>query len=240
MLIVGGLATVSVAVLLAAPVPPLVELTAPVVLFFVPAVVPVTFTVSVQFVLIPTVPPASEITCVLAAAVTDPPQPFTAPGVLATVSPDGSVSLKATPFSETVLAAGLVMVKVTVVVPFNGMLAAPNALPIVGGATTASVAVLLVVPVPPFVELTAPVVLLFVPAVVPVRSTEIVHEPLAASAPLLKLIVPVPAVAVTVPPPQFPTTLGVAATCRPEGRVSVKATPVSPVPVFGLLMLKVS
>src|SRR6266849_4602592 len=146
---VGGVATVKVAVLLTAPVPPLVELTAPVVLLFTPDVVPVTFTVSVQLVLIPTVPPDKEMTPVLAAAVTDPPQVFATPGVLATVNPDGSVSLNATPASETVLAAGFVIVNVTVVVPFSGIVAAPNAFAIVGGATTVSAVVLLVVPVPP-------------------------------------------------------------------------------------------
>jgi len=55
------------------------------------------------------------------------------------------------------------------------MLLAPNALLIEGGATTKSVAVLLVVPVPPSVELMAPVVLLLVPAVVPVTLTVIEH-----------------------------------------------------------------
>src|SRR6266852_5670148 len=179
----GGVATVTVAVLLEAPVPPLVELTAPVVLFFTPVVVPVTFTTSVQFVFTPTVPPVREIEPLLAAAVTDPPQPFTTPGVLATVSPEGNVSLNATPVSDTMLAAGFVMVKVTVVVWFKPMPAAPNALAMVGGATTVRVAVLLTVPVPPSMEPTAVVALALLPAVVPVTSTINVQDKPAPIAP---------------------------------------------------------
>src|ERR1700724_2800731 len=184
---VGGEATVTVAVLLATPVPQLVELTAPVVLFFTPVVVPVTLTVSVQFMFTPTVPPDREINWVLAVAVTDPLQPFTTPGVLATVSPVGSVSLNATPVCDTVLAAGFVIVNVTVVLAFNPTNAAPKAFAIVGGATTVSVAVLLVVPVPPSVELIAPVVLGLSPGVVPVTSTFTVHDEDVASVPAAKL-----------------------------------------------------
>src|SRR5205085_191401 len=83
-------------------------------------------------------------------------------------------SLNATPFSALVLLAGLVIVNVTVVVPFSVIFAAPNALLIVGGATTFNSAVLLVVPVPPSVELIAPVVLLASPSTVPFTSTLIV------------------------------------------------------------------
>src|SRR5438270_676872 len=165
--IVGGAATVRLAVLLVAPVPPFVELTAPVVLVTVPDCVPVTFTTIVQ--VAPGVaidPPVRLIEVELAAAVTVPPQVLLTPGVEATWSPFVSVSLKATPFSAVVLLAVLVIVKVTVVVPFTAIAAAPNALEIVGGATTVKTAVLLVAPVPPSVELTAPVVLLLLPAVV--------------------------------------------------------------------------
>src|SRR6266849_1330239 len=48
LLIVGGATTVSEAVLLVEPVPPSVEVMALVVLFFTPAVVPVTFTENVH------------------------------------------------------------------------------------------------------------------------------------------------------------------------------------------------
>src|SRR5262249_4535171 len=174
---VAGEATISVAVLLVAPVPPLVELIAPVVLVTVPDCVPVTFTTIVQ--VAPGLAidsPDKLIEVELAAAVTVPPQLLVTPGVEATCRPPVSVSLKAIPFSADVFAAGLVMVKVTVVVPFSEIAAAPNALLIVGGATTLSVAVLLAAPVPPSVELTAPVVLLASPATVPVTFTVKVHD----------------------------------------------------------------
>src|SRR5215510_10888866 len=245
----GGLATINVAVLLVAPVPPLVELTAPVVLGrLLPDCVPVTFTTIVQ--LVPGVamlPPDRLMLVLFAVAVTVPPHVLLTPGVLATCNPFVSVSLNATPFSAVVFAAGLVMVKVTVVVPFREMLAAPNALLIVGGATTFTSAVLLATPVPPSVELIAPVVLLASPAAVPVTFTVSVQEELCVTLPPDRLMTPVPAVAVTVPP-QVLVTPGVAATTKvpvAEGSVSLKATPVrSPlagVPgLFGLVMVKVT
>ena len=121
-------------------------------------------------------PPARLMLVPLAAAVTAPPHVFETPGVDATCNPLVSVSLNAIPFSALVLLAGLPIVNVTVVVPLSGMLAAPNALLMVGGATTFNVAVLLVVPVPPSVELIAPVVLLASPDTVPFTSTLKVHE----------------------------------------------------------------
>src|SRR5438105_6991051 len=133
-----------------------------------------------------------------AVVVSVPPQ--TVAEALATVSPVGSVSVNATPVKATVLAAGLVMVKVSDVVAFSAMLEGLKALAIAGGAITVSTAVLLVAPVPPCVEVTAPVVLLFAPAVVPVTSTENVHDDpatgAAVSVPPDRLIVPLPANAV--------------------------------------------
>src|SRR5215831_212220 len=189
-------------------------------------------------------PPVRLMLVELAAAVTVPPHVLLTPGVLATCNPLVSVSLNATPFSALVLAAGLVMVKVTVVVPFREMLAAPNALLIVGGATTFNVAVLLAKPVPPSVELIAPVVLLASPAAVPVTLTVSVHAELCVTLPPDRLMTPVPAVAVTLPP-QVLVTPGVPATTNvpvAEGSVSLNATPVrSPAAVvFGLLMVKVT
>src|SRR5437660_378242 len=82
---------------------------------------------------------------------------------------------------------------------------------------------------PPSVDVTAFVVLLFVPAVVPVTLTENVHdEPApgdAVSVPPDKLIEPLPATAVIVPAPQEPARPFGVETTRPAGRVSVKATP---------------
>jgi hypothetical protein len=176
---VAGATTVRVAVLLVAPVPPLVELTAPVVFDTLPATVPVTFTTMVQVVPgVAMLPPDRLMLVLFAAAVTVPLQVLLTPGVLATCNPPVKVSLKATPLSAVVLAAGLAMVKVTVVVPFNGMEAAPKALEMVGGATIVSGAVLLVVPVPPSVEVIAPVVFEASPAATPFTSTLRVQEAL--------------------------------------------------------------
>src|SRR5579859_4104429 len=79
------------------------------------------------------------MTPVPAVAVTVPLQVLLTLGVAATTNvpvADGSVSLKATPVrSPAAVVFGLLIVNVTVVVPFSGTLAAPNALLIVGGAT---------------------------------------------------------------------------------------------------------
>src|ERR1044071_4254353 len=90
----------------------------------------------------------------------EPVRPF---GVEIT-RPDGNASLNATPVSATVV-LGFVTVKLSEVEPFSGILAAPNALAIVGGPTTVTEA-FDVLPVPPLVELTLPL-LFFTPAVVP-------------------------------------------------------------------------
>src|SRR5579859_3618747 len=209
-----------------------------------PEAVPVTFTTTVQEVFTAILPPVRLMLVDPATAVAVPPQVLDSPFGVATTSPMGSVSVKATPASATVLAAGLVMVRVSVVVPFNGMLVGLKALAITGGATTVMGAVLLVVPVPPSVEVIAPVVLLASPAVVPFTSTLKVQDALWATVPPERLMKPVPAVAVTVPL-QVLLTLGVGATTSVpvvEGSVSLNATPVrSPGAVrLGLLMVKVS
>jgi hypothetical protein len=78
------------------------------------------------------------------------------------------------------------------------------------------------------------------PAAVPVTLIENVQEPLAAIVPPDKLIAFVPAVAVIVPAPHVPVRpFGVEIT-RPAGSVSLKATPVSAVVVFGFVMVKLS
>jgi hypothetical protein len=189
-------------------------------------------------------PPVRLMLVELAAAVTVPPQLLVTPGVEATCSPFVSVSLKAIPVSPVVLAAGLVIVKVAVVLPFSGTLAAPKALLMVGGATICTVAVLLATPVPPSVEVIAPVVLLASPAAVPVTFTVKVQDAPCVTVPPERLITPVPAAAVTVPLHVL-TTPGVAATTSVPvvfGSVSLKATPVrSPAAVvFGLLTLNVT
>jgi len=164
--IVGGVATVRFAVAVL-PVPPFVEVTVPVVFTKLPDAVPVTFTVNVQVEFTAIVPPVNDALPDPATAVPVPPQVLVRPFGVATTSPAGSVSVKATPASATVLAAGLVIVKVRDVEPFRGRLAAPKAFAIDGGATTAMLAEA-VPPVPPSVEVTFPVVLFLAPAVVPV------------------------------------------------------------------------
>src|SRR6266581_2855334 len=69
-----------------------------------------------------------------------------------------------------------------------------------------------VLPVPPLVEETFPVVLAYVPPVAATTLTVILQLPLAAIVPPLKLIVPTPAVAVNVPPQVFVVERGVAFT----------------------------
>src|ERR1700694_2104909 len=96
-----------------------------------------------------------------------------------------------------------------------------------------------VLPVPPFAELTAPVVLTLFPAVTPVTFTEKVQDPLAATVAPARLMLAEPAVAVMVPPPHEPVSpLGVA-TSRPLGKVSVNATPVSATDALELVIVKV-
>src|SRR5215472_9833565 len=170
MLIVGAAAALRFAVAVV-PVPPFVELTGPVVLMKFPAAVAVTFTTTVQLAPTAAVAPLSETLPEPAAAVAVPPQLFTNAFGVATTVPVGSESVKATPLSATVLAEGLLIVKVSEVVPFTPTPVAPNALLIEGGATTLRVAVLLTAPVPLSVEEIAPVVLGLLPAVVPVTFT---------------------------------------------------------------------
>jgi hypothetical protein len=65
------------------------------------------------------------------------------------------------------------------------------------------------------------------------------HDPPPARLEPDKVMTPVPGVAVIVPPQVNDTPFGVA-TIKPAGNVSVNATPVSDVVMFGLLRLKVS
>jgi hypothetical protein len=202
-----------------------------------PVTVPVTFTETAQLALAASEPPDRLMLVEFAAAVTVPPlQLLNTAGVLATFNPPPSVSENAMPLIAFAT-LGLVIEKVTVVVPFSRMLLAPNDLVIVGDTTvtTLSVAVLLVVPVPPSVEVTALVVLGLEPAVVPVTLTVTEQLPLATSVPPDKLIELEPATAVTVPP-QLLITPGVEATTKPETSVSEKPIPLSALATFGLLI----
>src|SRR5262245_19451473 len=116
---VGGPSTVSVTV----PVEVLFARSSVVVsvalLFFVPAVVPVTSTLKVQLLLVESVAPERLMAPLLGVAViVPPPQLPIRFEVDATVNPAGSVSVKPTPFKLDV-ALLLVMVKVRPVVPLS-------------------------------------------------------------------------------------------------------------------------
>ena len=154
-----------------------------------------------------------------------------------TTRPLGRASVNATPVS-VVPPFGLVRVKVSVLVPLTGTEAGPKALAIDGGAMTVRTAVA-VFPVPPLAELTAPVVLVKVPAVVPVTLAATVQVVLAATEPPVSEMAAPPAPALAVPPQVLVSPLGTDTT-RPLGRASVNATPVSVVPPFGLVRVKVS
>jgi len=206
----------------------LVEVTLPVVLVYWPAAAPVTVIENWHWLLTAMVAPERAIP-VGAVVVKVPPQ--TVAVALATVRPVGRVSLNATPTAGSGFAAGLVIVNVSEVVAFNPMPDGLNTFAIDGGASTFKLAEA-VPPVPPSVDVTLPVVLFCVPAAMPVTFTEKVHNELATSVAPDRLITFVPAVAVIVPPPQEPLRpLGVATT-KPAGKVSLKATPLSPTAVL--------
>jgi hypothetical protein len=133
----------------------------------------------------------------------------------------GTVSLNAIPVKATVV-FGLVIVNVRLVVPFSGMLAAPKAFAMVGGATTVMLANA-VLPVPALVEVTW-TLLFFTPAVVPCTFTETVQLAFGSRLWPLMLTVEEPARAVTAPV-QLPPVLGGVANTNPAGKLSVKATP---------------
>ncbi len=235
----GGAATVSEAFEVF-PVPPFVALTTTL-LFFTPAVVPVTFMLKVHEPLAARVAPVNDVAPAPAAAVIVPPphvpvRPF---GVAITI-PVGKVSANAIPVSAIVFATGFVIVKLSEVDPFSATVAAPNAFAIVGGVFTVRLA-LAVFPVPPFVEPTAPVVFVKLPAAAPRTLTTMVQEAPAAIVPPDKITLPEFGEAPTVPVLQAPTNPFGAATTNPAGKLSVNATLVSAA-VFptGLVIVKVS
>ena len=233
LVMVGGVATVKLAEAVL-PVPPLVEVTLPVVFVYCPEAAPVTVTLNWHWLFVAMVAPLSAIP-VGEVVVSVPPQ--SGVEVFATVSPVGNVSVKATPVSASTLAAGFVIVKVSEVVPFTGIVDGLKTLAIDGGASTLML-VEAVPPVPPSVEVTLPVVLFCRPAAMPVTLTENVQLAFAAIDPPVRLITFVACVAVIVPPPQVPVRpLGVETT-RPAGSVSLKPTPVRVVVVLLFWMVK--
>ena len=223
LVIVGGLATVRTAVAVL-PVPPFVDETLLVVLTLVPDEMAVTLTVTVQLLLTAMVPADNVTLPEPAVAVTEPPQALVNAFGVATTSPAGRLSVNAMPLSATLL-LGLVIVRVRLVVPFKGMVPAPNDLAIDGGVTTMTLADA-VPPGPLSVAVTWLVVLFFTPAVVPVTLIENWHWAFCGMVAPAKETEPLPATAVIVPIPQLPARPFGVDTTRPAGRLSVKPIPV--------------
>src|SRR5215472_9650879 len=105
------------------------------------------------------VPPTKLIEPAPATGLNVPPQVLLPFGAGATTNPAGRLSVNASPVSVTFV-FGFWMVKVSVVVPFNGIWCKVNNFWIVGGTATVRLAVA-VLPVPPLVEVTEPVVLVY-------------------------------------------------------------------------------
>jgi len=133
-------------------------------LFLTPAVVPVTSTEKLQ--VDPaagdavSVPPDKLMLPLPATAVIVPlPQEPLMFGVAATTTPAGRLSVNATPLSALNVFE-FAMVKLSVLLALSATLVGLNDLVMVGGATTVTLADA-VLPVPPLVELTAPVVLVY-------------------------------------------------------------------------------
>ena len=224
---VGGTVTLRFAVAVL-PVPPLADVTAPVVLTKSPPAAPFTSTLNTQLPLAGIVAP-DKLTLLPAAVIVPLPThaPATFAGV-ATTTPAGSPSVNPTPVSASVLAAGFVTVNVKLVVPFSGIRAAPNAFCSTGGISTARFAVA-VFPLPPSVDVTASVVFANVPAADPVTFTLNVHVPFTSRFPPVSVTLPDPASAVIAPIPHVPVSpLSGLATVIPIGNVSVNPTPSAP------------
>src|SRR5437773_9874852 len=119
------------------PSPPCVEVTFPVRLFFTPRVVPATFTLNVHEPRGPSVAPDRPMLSVPVEIEPPPHEPVNTTG-LSITRPDGKVSEKPMPVS--VMAFGLVIVKLRVVVPPCGITESVNALLIDGGPIAVQVA----------------------------------------------------------------------------------------------------
>ena len=120
-----------------------------------PPAVPVTVTDNVQVPGLPPVPagivPPDSDTEELPGKV--PPQVFVTVGDVDTTRPVGNGSENATPVKATVFVAGLVRVKLRVLLAPRVMVVGAKALVIVAGAATVSVAACVgLTPVPPLVE----------------------------------------------------------------------------------------
>jgi len=155
LVIAGGPTTVMLA-LEVLPVPPSVEATCTL-LFFTPTVVPVIFRETAQEALAARVAPERLTEVAPATAVAVPPQVLLRLFGVATARPAGRLSVNASPVRARPM-LGLVTLNVSEVAPLIGMVGAPKALVMDGGVATVRLAEA-VLPVPPLVALTAPVVL---------------------------------------------------------------------------------
>src|SRR5271165_843395 len=117
-----------------APFPPSLEVTTLVVLFLTPSVAPLTVTEKLHDALVArAAPDRLTFTDPAVAVIVPPPQLPVRPLGVDTLSPAGKESVNPTPVNM-VLAFGFERLKVNVELPFSGMVDAPKALPIVGGA----------------------------------------------------------------------------------------------------------
>ena len=91
-------------------------------------------------------------------------------------------------------------------------------------------------PVPPWMDVTGFVVLVCSPVSTPVTLMAMVQLPLMGIRPFVSETTPVPAMAVAIPPQVLTNPLGFA-TFKPEGKLSVTATPDSAVVALGLLIV---
>ena len=156
--------------------------TFPVVLFLVPAPVPATLTEKEQELDGGRLNAEMPIVVLPGLATISPPQLPARPLGLATTRPVGKASLAET-FIKVRVVFGLVNVNVREVVPFSGMLEAPNALAIVAGngaGTTVRLAVLLAAPGPLSLEVIGPVVLSRIPKAAGALTSTVIKQVPAA------------------------------------------------------------
>lgn len=237
-LIVGSGASTSIEAEALLPVPAL-DSRWVVIFTLCPPFLPTTLTVNVQEPPAATVPPersTREKPNAVPVKILPAPHEPVSPLGLARRMPSGNISAKRTPVSATV-GLGLVMVKVSVVVPFRLMLGAPNAFVMPGAPTTVMLAVLLVPPGPLSFDEIGPVVFNCNPAATPTTFRLMLHDAFPASVPPVRVMEDEPATAVVVPPQVLASAFGVA-TLSPAGSGSVNDRPVRGV-AFGLLMLNV-
>ncbi len=169
-----------------------------------------------------------------------PPQVLLSPFGVATIRPLGMPSEKLMLVSVVNVGFGLAMLNVSEVDWPIRMLAAPNALPIVGGRGVGTLIDADAVPPTPLsVADIALVVLFFAPAEVAVTLMLHVHDAPGASVTAFIEMMVFPDVAPMLPPQVLLSPFGVA-TISPLGMPSEKLMLVSVVPAFGLVTVNVS